>query len=251
MEIIIQEYEDTLIERLSNVGSHNFFFGEPEEDFQKRLPDPGGSNEKKALMCIRHCIEEILHWDVKTAVGQFDQYIIETMKLSRFVAMIKWPAEVDYGDPRYILHLLYPKEVKINRYEMICRHYEKVMRGECKFHREFFLGPEGFKRFCSCLAYLFKNYKTFSDIGEVFRFITSPEGKVFLGEHKLATPADQYAINVLEATYYIFQDNPLSEVYYYYYKFKDQFKRIQRKNTVANRELNKELRKKNSDTVGN
>ena len=214
MDVIIYEYENTLIGRIKGIGAHNFYNDEP-----------GGSNEQKALSCIRYCIEYVLGWDMEDTKEKFDNYIIETMKLSRLLAYIRWPAEVTYGNPKYILSLLYPTKIRYKRYEMIEEIYQNVLDETRQFPREYFVGSDGFYRFSVCLKYLFENYKTFRSCDELYRFILSPEGNRFLCEFKLRTPADQFDINIIDCIHYITSNDPASELYYCYYSFESQFKK--------------------------
>ena len=44
---------------------------------------PGGTNQQKALECIRFAIEDVLGWDVQTARQKFDNYMVRLLKLER------------------------------------------------------------------------------------------------------------------------------------------------------------------------
>lgn len=158
----------------------------------------GGENQKKALKCIRHCIERIMLWSPAQAREGFDGFFIENMKLTRFISYIYWPDDIPYGSTRYILSLLYPKQIKIRQKQMVEDIYIMVLNDECQFPHDYFVGSRGFNRYCRCLKYLFENYKIFSSPDEMFDFVNSPEGKIFLAEHKLATPGYQFGIDLNE-----------------------------------------------------
>lgn len=217
MDSIYFDYENVLIGRQKNIGTYNFFGH-----------DPGGANEQQALSCIRYCIEKILKWDLPQALLKFDEYIIKAMKMDKLISYIDWPPEVDYGAPKYILSLLYPDKIKIDRQALVETTFLRVLSDEKnpQFPREYFTGPNGFYRFCVCLKYLIENYKTFSSLDELYKYFLSPEGKKFLYAYRLKVPADQFDISIPDCIHYITADQPDGELYYCYYSFLENVKRV-------------------------
>lgn len=213
MDLICSDYDNFLIGRASEIGQHNFSGSEP-----------GGTNQQKALLCIRYCIENILKWTTEEAVIGFDEYMIRLMKLDRMVRYIKWPADIVYGSPRYILSLLYPEKVRLNRDVMMESMYKEVLSGRKHFPRDYFIGIEGFYRFCACLRYLIENYQYFGSLDEIYRYFLSPEGNQFLCDFKLKVPTIQFGLNIVDCIYYISSNYENSELLYQYYRFQQQFR---------------------------
>lgn len=212
MDSMYIDYDNSLIGRIPYVEAYNFYGA-----------DATNSNQQRALSCIRYAIEEILGWDEDEAIKKFDEYIINEMKLIKVIAYIDYPTEVPYGDPKYILSLLYPDKIKMNQGMLIENVYKSVLEGNGKqFPREYFIGGIGFKRFCFCVKYLLENYKIFSDLESIYDFFNSAEGKKFLYDYRLKVPADQFSINIIDVIHYITKDEPNSDLYYTYYLYKNE-----------------------------
>ena len=216
MNTLLVEYDDLLIGKEEDVDYSNFYGGEAND-----------TNQKIALMIIRYVIEELLQWSREDAVKKFDNYIVDTMKLTKLIKYIDYPPEVPFGNTRYILSLLYPKEVKLNQ-QILCEEtYQDVLDGKNKqFPRDYFSGGVGFQRFCHCLKYLIERYKPFSSVEEIYTFFQSPMGSKFLNLYRLQTPIYQFNIDIFKAIRYITRNNPDGELYYTYYSFIKQYSQV-------------------------
>lgn len=228
MDSIFIDYDDVLIGKIPYVDSYNFYGS-----------SPGGPNELKALSCIRYALEKILEWTPEEVIARFDRYMIRLMRLDKIITYIDYPIEVLYGDPKYILSLLYPDRVHLNAKKLAEKIYKRVLDasddadGPLKqFPREYFSGGKGFKRFCYCLNYLIENYKPMSSVDEVYSFFLSPDGKKFLYDYRLKVPADQFSIDMLDVIRYITKEEPDSELYYRYYLFSQYFPAIRKIKTI-------------------
>ena len=220
MDTCFIDYDDSLIGRIPYVDAYNFYG-----------PEPGGANEKKALACIRYALEKILEWDPEESILKFDDYIIRIMKLDKIITYIDFPVEVPYGNPRYILSLLYPDKIYLDQEKLVEEVFRSVLdsaklKSEGKidrlkqFPREYFSGTEGFKRFCFCIKYLIENYKPLSTVEELYEFFDSSKGKKMLYEFRLKVPADQFSIDMLSVIRYITRDEEDSDLYFSYFSFK-------------------------------
>lgn len=220
MDTCFIDYDDSLIGRIPYVDAYNFYG-----------PEPGGANEKKALACIRYVLEKILKWDPDESILKFDDYIIRIMKLDKIITYIDFPVEVPYGNPRYILSLLYPDKIYIDQEKLVEEVFRSVLEsaklkreGETdrlkQFPREYFSGTEGFKRFCFCIKYIIENYKPLSTVEELYEFFDSSKGKKMLYEFRLKVPADQFSIDMLSVIRYITRDEEDSDLYFSYFTFK-------------------------------
>lgn len=94
-----------------------------------------------------------------------------------------------------------------------------------QFPREYFVGGDGFQRYCFCLKYIIENEKSFSSIEEIYDFFDSSKGKDFLDKFRLKTPAYQFYISIYDAIHNITRDNKLGDFWYYYKTFENACKK--------------------------
>lgn len=222
LDTMLIEYEDTLINRLPEVRSDNFY-GKKQTY----------ANQTRALSCIRYAIEEILQWDADKAINKFDAYMLKCMKLTKIADYIDYPDEVSKRDPRYILSLLYPQKVKLDHERLVSEVFQRVLRHEDKqFPRDYFSGGIGFNRFCYCVKYIIENNLVIDNIPEIYDFFSSLKGKNILLEHRLRTPAYQYAIDLYAVIYTITREYEDAELWYCYYCFKRAMKRVGQDNSA-------------------
>ena len=208
MDTIFMDYESLLMGQRKDIGLYNFFGAEP-----------GGANQQRALIVIRYAIEKVLGWSVEDAVLKFDDYMIREMKLERVVDFINYPTEVKSRDPRYILSLLYPSRVRMDLQQMVTDIYKDVLAHEGQFPREYFVGANGFFRYCICLQYLITHYHPVKNLDELYQFLLSSEGNRFLMNYRLKIPAEQLNINLLDCIHELTRDQEYSDLYYSYYSF--------------------------------
>ena len=162
------------------------------------------------------------------------------MKLEKLIAYIDFPVEVPYGNPRYILSLLYPDKIYIDQEKLVEEIFKSVLDSARKksenkdknerlkqFPREYFSGTEGFKRFCFCIKYLIENYKPLSTVEEIYDFFDSPKGKKMLYDFRLKVPADQFSIDMLSVIRYITREEEDSDLYVCYFTFKKELSSYQ------------------------
>ena len=237
MDTVFVDYDDTLIGRIDMVDNCNFY-----------SISPGGANEMKAVSCIRYALEKILGWSEDEVIKNFDDYTIKVMKLERFLDFIDFPDEVEKGDVRYILSLLYPNRIKISEQAlventfMIVLNARRTENGNIKvtgendeavkqFPRDYFTGSIGFKRFCYCVKFLLENFYPISSIEEMYQFFLSNKGKEFLSEYRLKIPSEQFNINMLDVIRRITDEYPDSDLYYSYYSFIAAFSDIAKTDT--------------------
>ena len=223
METLFLDYESYLIKSRKDIGLYNFYNAEP-----------GGANQQRALSCIKYAIEKVLQWDIEETLLKFDEYMIHAMRLERLVDFINYPKEVPERNPRYILSLLYPNRIHINYQDMVVHVYKEVLARRMQFPREYFLGVEGFYRYCICLQYLITHYHPVSSVDELYQFLCSSEGNKFLSAYRLKTPADQLEINILDCIHELTKDEKDSDLYYHFYSFMHESK-----NATANNENEK------------
>lgn len=216
MDTIFMDYESLLMGQRKDIGLYNFFGAEP-----------GGANQQRALIVIRYAIEKVLGWSVEDAVLKFDDYMIREMKLERVVDFINYPTEVKSRDPRYILSLLYPSRVRMNLQQMVTDIYKDVLAHEGQFPREYFVGANGFFRYCICLQYLITHYHPVKNLDELYQFLLSSEGNRFLMNYRLKIPAEQLNINLLDCIHELTRDQEYSDLYYSYYSFAYAMKQLE------------------------
>lgn len=223
MDSAFVDYDDSLIGRIPYIDAYNFYG-----------PNPGGPNERKAISCIRYVLEDVLCWTPEESVRKFDDYIIREMKLEKIITYINFPVEVPFGNPRYILSLLYPDKIYVDQQKLVEETFCSVLEASRKnpiaegksdgerlkqFPREYFAGGDGFKRFCYCIKYLIENYKPMSSIEEIYSFFDSPKGKKMLYDFRLKVPADQFSIDMLSVIRYITRYEPDSDLFFSFFTF--------------------------------
>ena len=211
MSELFNAYDNYLIGKERILGTYHFV-GD----------SAGGVNEKTALSCIKYVIEYILQWNRDTAIKKFDSYIIHKLKLNRLLQYIDFPIDVEYGDPEYILSLLYPKNVHLSQTYLVEKLFQSILKKKTQFPREYFSGDMGMRRYCICLRYLIWNYHVFYTVEEIYQFFNSASGNSFLSKFRLKSPASQLGIDIMQAVYESTKDEPNSELYYCYYLFSNQ-----------------------------
>ena len=186
------------------------------------------------LGCFKYVIEKILRWSPETALIKFDEYMIATMKLSPFVNYIKYPDEIPVGYPPYILSLIYPGRIKFSQQQLIENVYCNILKEPGKqFPRDYFAGAVGFKRFCFCVKYMVENFYPCKSIPDMYEFLTSVNGRKAILLYRLQTPMYQFKIDILEVMRYLTKELPDGELYYAYYKWKQQYDEIKKKEAKA------------------
>lgn len=234
MDSLQIDYDNVLIGAAATVDSSNFFGTKP-----------GGANQNRALSCVRYAIEKVLEWNEDKAISDFDEYMIRVMKLDKIVEFIDFPVEVQPGNSRYILSLLYPARIKLNQQKLVEETFQTILdarkfdapKGKNsenddqeshgrQFPREYFSGVQGFYRFCYCLNYLLQYYKPMHSVEEVYEFFSSPEGKQFLYDYRLKIPADQFSISIMDVIHHITRFYPDSDWWYYYFSLSNEINRL-------------------------
>lgn len=213
MEELIYEYDNVLIGHFPSISLECF-----------NGVEPGGYNEKLALGCIKYAMEKIMGWDEEIACQRLDEYMITQLKLTPLLRFIEFPPYITEGDPRYILHRIYPNRVKINQEDLTITAFLDVLEERrSQYPRDFFLGLDGFHRFCFILKYILEHYEIFNNIEDVYNYFSSPKGNIFLSKYKLKIPTYQYKVDVIKAIYTITKNSPDGELYYNYYLFNKEF----------------------------
>lgn len=200
-ELELHDYDDMLIGNKKRITT---FYNQ----------EPGGGNELIALQIIRYAIEKVLAWTPEEAVKKFDFYMIKKMQLEKIITYIHYPIEMQEEEPTYILSRLYPNLIKISPKQLIEYQYEIVLFQHKQFPRDYFIGTEGFYRYCVCTRYLFYNYKKIKNLEEMYQFALSPEGRRFFSAHRLLSPAIQLDINMADVIYEITKQKPKAKLYH-------------------------------------
>lgn len=213
MNSLFIDYENSLIGRTKEINSYHFFG-----------IDAGGTNQQQAITCIRYAFEQIMEMSPEEVIRRMDSYLIHELKLDKVLRYINWPSEVEPGNIKYLLSLLYPDIVKLNQQKLIEDIYQGVLQGTNQFPRDFFTGSTGMYRYCACLQYLIQNYKSFYDIDEMYDFLLSSGGRTFLNKYRLLVPAKQIELNLIDCIHLLTSDCEYSDLYYYYYSFITQLK---------------------------
>ena len=165
---IINEYEEVLIGNRKKISSGYFLF------------DKKG-NERVALSVVRYAIENLLGWDVHTAIRLFNSNYISFMRLDQMIKYIAFPSDVT----KYILYLLYPKYVDYDVKRYTLRIYKKVMNNECRYPKDYMYGYLGMLRAKICLQYAINQNCLFKSADDLYSFFASKECIKYLKANKL------------------------------------------------------------------
>lgn len=215
MEMLFIEYDNILIGKQDDFSAYHFAGSKASQ-----------ANEKRALACIKYAIEYVLGWTPEEASKKFDRYMIEQMKLTKLLKYIEWPIEIPKGDPDYIISLLYPEVKRLDPESMVLRIYKDVLDNHKQFPRDYFSGEDAYSRFAICLKYLVDHYHPFENIGEIYQFFHSVNGRKLLNEYRLLAPIEKYGINLDEAIRTITEDYYETDLYYEFWKFKTSFEKL-------------------------
>ena len=185
MDTLFSDYENMLIGRTGEIGTHNFWGTEK-----------GGANQMRAVICVRYAIENVLEWTPDEALAKFDSYIIRFMKLTKILQYIRWPDDIENGDPKYLLSLIYPWKIKIRGRDKVIEVFRGVLETGQQFPREYFNGITGFKRYCICLKIVATEFHQMSSTQEIYEFFSSQEGRAMLLDCRLLVPAEHMGIDL-------------------------------------------------------
>jgi hypothetical protein len=117
--------------------------------------------------------------------------LLKKFKLTPLVKRIPCPEELDERvDVAYVAHHLYPETRDISAVDLVRKVYFEVVAGKRdKFPKMFFDSASGWERSRICFMAMIGEYKTFSDVGEMYAFFANEkEAKDLLCEYRLSAP---------------------------------------------------------------
>ncbi len=208
MSSLLTDYEEALIGKKPLDLTHHY---------QGNMN--GGLLKQQAISCMKFALNTVLGWSISETRRSLDHYILKTMKLDNLLRYVPYPLEVPEGDIEYLLHLMYPTEIKLNEESLILRVYKKVLKGEMQFPKDYFVGGQGFYRMCVCIKYLIDFQRSIPDLEQLYQFYSSPAGNEFLRVNKLKIPIDVLDIEPLACIYELTKDESRSKFYYCFAEF--------------------------------
>lgn len=217
LETIKFEVDDLIIKRNIDVNTDSFY-GKNQVD----------ANHIQAVYCLRYVIEDILGWDIETAKLKFDSYIINKLNLQPILDYIHFPNEVEPNNPKYILSLLYPFDIHYTNEDMVRDIATKINNNERnQYPRDYFVGGEGFTRFCFCIKFIIEENLTFESVSEIYDFFDYEiKQKKALFTSRLRIPLYQYKIDIYEVIFNLTQDYPDAELWFSYYSFNRAMRKV-------------------------
>lgn len=215
MSILLSTYENSLIGRSAEIST-TFFCG----------TEAGGENQKTTLTLLHFAFEYVLGWEPKEVIQRMDMYYIKKMKLFKALSFIDFPMDVRKTNVRYILSLMYPDLVHLNPNERTEIVFRRVIDTGCQFPREYFIGMEGYYRFCACFRYFVENCYPLDNISDIYHFCFSAKGKKVLNDLRLLVPAKQFEINFMDVIHDCTEHLPYADFYYVYYQFLQQLSTV-------------------------
>lgn len=178
--LILFEYEDVLMGKKKNF----------DVSFSKNAGDP----EKVTGIIWRYAVEKLLGWTPEQALMYMNQKLIKALKLDLTYCRINYEySTTKYFDLRYILQFAFPESIHYDLEADARREYERVAKlgrwehdtEPYKFHKNYFVGPDGVKRAAVVLNYAisldlqdldsFQLYRFFSKKGEATAWLIKKE----------------------------------------------------------------------------
>ncbi len=203
---ILNEYEEVLIGNKKKISTGYFVF------------DKKG-NERVAISVIRYAIENLLGWDIQTALRLFNKNYISFMKLDQMIKYIAFPSDVTPDDTEYILYLLYPKHVDYDVKRYTLRIYKKVMNDEGRYPKDYMYGYLGMLRAKICLQYSINQNCVFKSTDDLYAFFASKECIKYLKANKLYQLYVSFYTSPLEYMHDSMPSNIKNDFLYHNYMF--------------------------------
>lgn len=179
--------------------------------------------EKNALLIWRYAIENFLHWKPKEAKHYINSELVHEMHLDKVIRYIPFPCELNpQKDYIYILSLLYPEKIKINRKHMILHYFNSVIekKEDGRFARGYFTEEDGKEKACICLLHVLTSFANYSCIDDIYKDFFMDGGFLLIKEYKLKYPCYSLFESQIDFLHEALPESQRNEFLYNYYKFK-------------------------------
>lgn len=181
---VILEYERVLLGQKKVFSS--YYFNDLSEEMQERT----------ALAVIKYAIETYLGWTPVQAKKCLNMHILRVLKLDTLLRYIHFWAELDAKkDLFFIVYLMYPKQIRIDRRKYILNVYKDVVEHRRqRFPKGFFDGIEGKNKASICFQYMLENYLNFTSKKQMYAFFASPKASSVLQQYRLSNVCSEIFI---------------------------------------------------------
>ena len=172
-ENVIYDYEQMLIGRYKRVDPWHFKIDNKE------------TRSRKALAVIQYFIETYFEWTPQMARDHLSPSVLKAWGLGSLLEYIDIPEDIKSLDEIcfYIVHMIYPETIKINKQDIYIAVYKKVLNSKTlNFPKGFFASGSGRSKVCACLKYAIENNLFIDSIDEMYEFFGSRECLKFLRE---------------------------------------------------------------------
>lgn len=235
---IVYDYEQFLMGNSKHLSS--LFFPAIDNNTEERVKN---NTEKYACFLLKYVIETYLHWTPKEAAKWFNKETITRTKLETVISRISVPVELNpEKDYYWYIHKCYPSQIRVSERSLILNVYKKVLDGKIpKFPKGFLEGLKGKERVHICINYAISTMLENTNIEDLYKMFSTPEGTKFLKNAKLDGARRQtyyYAIDLLHASLPRQQQD---ENLYQKYKFIHLFNKKLKDNGITRRTIEKYL----------
>lgn len=218
-KIILYEYEDVLMGK--------------RKGFTVAFTDSVESNRKAAGIIWRYAIENLLGWTVDQALIYLNHDLVKALKLDKTYCEIGYEYNTKkFFDYRYILQYAFPEKINYDVEEDARSEYERINRtgkyehekGPQKFHKNYFVGPEGVIRAAVVLDCAIKGYLSHLDVYELYRFFGAKKtANEWLKKRNLEVNVKSLYKTPLEYLHYSLPENSQNNIYYINEYLKDTY----------------------------
>ena len=204
-------------------------------------------NENTAYEVFRMAIEVFLHWTPEQALSRLTKEVVDRMRLDLVMSYMRLPYECLFNnDYTWILHKLYPDQIRYDQEVHVLRIYDKILSGEkYKWPKWYFSEAEGHERAYICLRHMVNYNMHYTTPEDLFKQFADGEGLTLLNKLGLKTVVKNEFSDPVAFLYEAMfansdQDFENIEFLYHYYRVKyyyDRAKKIKSRTLQASREF--------------
>lgn len=179
--------------------------------------------ETYAVIIIRYALKNLLKLTPEQALYMVDEELLTNLKLNQFLRYINFPYNLPNDSWFYIVFLCYPNHFMDKREKLVLYVYKRALTKEQRLPSNFFEGEEG--KELTAIAFNYQLNFLGMNIDELYHaFADKNRGKKILASLKLAAAVGSCFRTPLELLHYSLPDKLKRNLWYNYYKFKEEYK---------------------------
>ena len=197
--------------------------GQEDADLMKFFQGSEKEREQNALKIWKYALENFLHWKPREAKQYINSELVKEMHLDKITKYISFPCELNpKKDYIYVLSVLYPDKIKLNRKHMIIHYFNSVIEkdDEGRFVKGYFSDEDGREKACICLMHVLTNFANYSSIDEIYKDFFMDGGFALIKKYKLKYPCYSLFESQIDFLHAALPETQRNEFLYNYYKFR-------------------------------